>query len=84
MPGFLGLLISDRVNDLSELLTLAFSSGRLQHREVASLLFACPLGLTRWEFVQLLSAAREQPGGWIEYRPFVAVGRKRIWFRLLR
>ena len=48
-------------------------AGRLQHRQVAALLFACPLGLTRWEFVQLLAAAHEQPGGWIEYGPFVAV-----------
>ncbi|KAL8444194.1 hypothetical protein Emed_006366 [Eimeria media] len=46
--------------------------GRLQHRDVAELLFACPLSLTRWEFVQLLSAAQEQPGGWIQYEPFLA------------
>ncbi|KAL8270680.1 hypothetical protein Esti_005396 [Eimeria stiedai] len=47
-------------------------AGLLQHRDVAELLFACPLSLTRWEFVQLLSAAQEQPGGWIQYKPFLA------------
>ncbi|KAL8430593.1 hypothetical protein Efla_000538 [Eimeria flavescens] len=45
--------------------------GCLQHREVAGLLFACPLNLSRWEFIQLLCAAQEMPGGWIEYGPFL-------------
>ena len=49
------------------------NAGRLQHRQVAEMLFACPLGLTRWEFVQLLVSAQEDAGGWIEYEPFVEV-----------
>ncbi|OEH74386.1 hypothetical protein cyc_04307 [Cyclospora cayetanensis] len=43
----------------------------LQHREVAALLFACPLGLSKWEGVQLLAAAHEDPEGWIDYAHFM-------------
>ncbi|XP_026190867.1 uncharacterized protein LOC34620855 [Cyclospora cayetanensis] len=67
---------------LKELLEKMFEAadedktGHLQHREVAALLFACPLGLSKWEGVQLLAAAHEDPEGWIDYAHFMRVSRE--------